>query len=86
MRHLASHDRRGSKGMNRCPKCGKNMDLVGSRHDCRTTSPFPPNDRIADYGDLGQTPPGPAVGCPVCEERKVKQREAQRRYREKHKV
>lgn len=58
-----------------CGVCGQNLDVVGSVHNCI------PKEDLKTYplGILSyRTAP-----CPVCEGRRLKQIEAQKRYREK---
>jgi hypothetical protein len=79
--------------MNRCPICTKDMDLVGRSHNCVPVATPSKEEVRADYKKMGKAMNAAMIGdvasvasvasCPVCETRRQKQLEAQRRYRSK---
>ena len=74
---------------NRCEHCGRNMDLVGTRHDC-----VPRNEKArvgyldresGEYIQNSADHVPPTVQCPVCEARKKSERLRKKKWREKQK-
>ena len=69
----------------RCEQCGANLALVGRMHNCNPPSvPAIQQAVKASIQEAAKAWAKPAeMPCPVCEARRLKQREAQKRWRDK---